>query len=118
MIKTLVISTAFALMSNLAAADSFKPVSTQADFKKLIGNKTLTLGNAYVTIRKNGKLSGKAQGGDFKGRWIFQGGFFCRNLDNSNSFPTENCQTVAVSGKKARFVANRGKGTERIWDIK
>lgn len=115
---TLAILTVLVLQPILACADEdFVAIKSAVQFQKFLGDKTLRHGHAYVTITKDGKLDGRMLAGKFWGTWKFQNGLFCRSLQDLDLYPPHNCETVAVSGSKAKLTSNRGLGTARIFDI-
>lgn len=103
------------LTSTYAMADGFKRIETEADFRKLIVNKKLTLGENHVVIRKNGNLKGNFNDEDLKGAWQWRDGFWCRTL-STHSKDTD-CQTVEVMGNQMRGTRQRGKGKSFIYTI-
>lgn len=95
--------------THLHAADGFTRITTDAEFRKLIGGKKLYYDWGHVVAKSNGALRGEANGKALKGAWAWRDGFFCRTLETHRA--DTDCQVAEINGKQVRFVRKRGKGT-------
>jgi len=107
------------IISSLPAlADDFKRIKTPAEFNEMVVDKKLVWGGGTATVRANGKTDGtlKKQG-KYYGNWVFQKGFYCRNLIIQKKETGTNCQLVEINGNKVRFTRNQGKGHVTLLSI-
>ncbi|MCT4558604.1 MAG: hypothetical protein N4A61_11175 [Pelagimonas sp.] len=102
-----------------AHADIYKRIDTAADFNTHIVDKKLVFEHGTARIRADGSTGGRLKKqGKFYGNWIWQSGYYCRNLVIAGEQTGTDCQLVEVSGNTARFTRNRGGGYTTHIDIK
>lgn len=99
-----------ALAAPLPAAAEFATVSDRATFVKLIRGKTLTRPLIRLQVSEDGRISGKGSRWDVSGKWTWQNGFFCRDLNWGGDDLGYNCQKVAAKGDRIRFTSDKGTG--------
>lgn len=105
-------------MPNLALAENWKRVKSEADFRAIAVDRKSTNENGWVTSKSNGTMTGNIKGqGKLRGKWAWGNGFFCRNVVVGKNDLGQNCQTVHVSGNKIRFTRDQGKGQVSVWTI-
>lgn len=96
-----------------AAAESFARISDKSDFIETVSGKELRLGmfGISLTVEEDGEIKGRALGWDVTGRWEWQDGYFCREMDWSGYPIPKNCQLVeARGGEEIRFTVDKGAG--------
>ena len=95
----------------MSAADSFKRIRKAADFSNQVVGRNLVFEHGTAIIHKNGKTSGKLKrDGKYYGSWVWQNGFYCRNLVIKGKETGTNCQKVEISGKQLRLTRDKGEG--------
>lgn len=108
-----------ALTTIPASADSFKRIKKAAEFNQKIVGKKLAFEHGTAVIHANGKTDGKLnKQGKYYGTWVFQKGYYCRNLVIAKKETGTDCQTVEISGNNARFTREKGKGRVTLLTIK
>lgn len=117
-----VLITLIALMFALpAGADTYEPVRDKRTFMELVKGKELRLPLWQVSLqlRPDGEIEGSALGWDISGRWAWQDGYFCREMDWSGTVIPYNCQLVEVRGDKSvRFTVDRGEGDSASFKLR
>ena len=94
-------------------AEPFAPVREREQFLSLIDGKTLELPlfRIRLEVRPDGRIAGSALGWDLTGRWKWEDGYFCRDMDWSGTPIPHNCQLVEAKGsQQLRFTVDRGAG--------
>jgi len=99
-----------------ALADSFKQIKTEQEFRALVVNKKLVLGENHVTFRKNGTLKGNFGGKQLKGVWQWRDQYWCRTLTSPSE--STDCQLFEINGNQLRGTRDRGKGKSFVYTIK
>lgn len=97
-------------------ADDFTRIETEAEFRKLVVNRKLTLGENYATFKKNGKVTGEFGGAKLDGAWAWRDGYWCRTLTTHSK--NTDCQLMEISGNQLRGTRSRGKGQSFVYQIK
>lgn len=108
----------FAIVAAVAALGTASPVVAQgmtrvtkkADFIRLVSGRELQQFGIGLTVSPGGAISGSAFGTTVSGSWVWQDGFFCRDLAYARTRIERNCQLVQSDGRVVRFTADRGKG--------
>ncbi|MEO0358925.1 MAG: dihydrodipicolinate reductase [Pseudomonadota bacterium] len=102
----------FALVA--APAWAMTAVKDESQFRLLVQGKDLVtrqmLVSITVRVHADGTITGGALGGDITGTWVWQDGYFCRQMDWGGRDIPYNCQLVEWDGSKLRFTTNRGDG--------
>jgi hypothetical protein len=96
-----------------AQANDFQPIRDKGEFLSLIDGKELRLNLFRISIKltEDGQILGSALGWDLSGRWDWQDGYFCRDIDWSGTQIPFNCQLVeAKGGEVIRFTVDKGAG--------
>jgi len=99
---------------------AFERISDRATFMSAVGNKDLKIALYGLTLnlRDNGSIAGRAVGYDITGSWVWEDGYFCRDMDWSG-YPIEyNCQLVELDGDRIRFTVDRGAGDDAVLRIR
>jgi hypothetical protein len=92
-------------------ADTFQPVTEQAEFVRLVADRDLTRFGIRLNVSPSGNIEGRAFGRKVTGAWEWQGDYFCRELYvGSDDLGGPNCQLVLKNGETLRFIADKGKG--------
>jgi len=104
-----------------ALAEEFQPVTAEAAFLALVEGRQLRIGllGLGLQIGSGGQITGRAAGQDITGTWVWQDGFFCREMAwGSNAIPYD-CQLVEVKGSnEIRFTVDRGAGDDATFVIR
>ena len=104
-----------------ATANEFEPVRDQGKFLSLVKDRVLKIGlyNLSITVLPDGRIEGSALGWQITGRWQWQDGFFCREMDWSGFTIDYNCQLVEVQGaEKVRFTVDKGAGDSAVFRLR
>lgn len=103
-----------------ASAQAYDRISDRATFVSTVGDKDLRIGIYGLTlnVRDNGTISGRAAGWDITGSWVWENGFFCRDMDWSGYAIEYNCQLVEVNGDRIRFTVDQGAGDDAVLRIR
>lgn len=99
----------FFAVASPALAD-FAKVSDRNAFLRLVQGKELTRPLVRLRVSGDGQITGKGAGWDVSGKWVWQNGFFCRDLRWGDDELGYNCQEVAANGDRIRFTSDKGKG--------
>ena len=94
-------------------ANDFLPIRDKSEFLSLVGGKELRLKLFRISIKltEDGKIEGSALGWGLNGRWNWQDGYFCRDIDWSGTEIPFNCQLVEAKGEEViRFTVDQGAG--------
>lgn len=92
------------------AAAEFERVEDAQRFRSLVEGKTLTRPLVQLRVTTDGEISGTGAAWPVEGRWVWQDGYFCRDLVWGGSDLGYNCQEVRANGGKIRFTSDRGTG--------
>jgi hypothetical protein len=104
-----------------AAANDFKPIKDRNDFVSLVKDRELRIGlyNLSLNVLPDGKIKGRALGWDITGRWQWQDGYFCREMDWSGMPIEFNCQLVEAEGaERMRFTVDKGTGDSATFRLR
>jgi hypothetical protein len=104
-----------------AAANDFKPIKDRNDFVSLVKDRELRIGlyNLSLNVLPDGKIKGRALGWDITGRWQWQDGYFCREMDWSGMEIEFNCQLVEANGdERMRFTVDKGTGDSATFRLR
>jgi hypothetical protein len=104
-----------------AVANDFEPVRDQSAFLDLIKDRVLRiwLYNLAISLQPDGRIEGSALGWAITGKWQWQDGYFCREMDWSGTPIPYNCQLVEVQdGDKLRFTVDRGAGDAAVFRLR
>lgn len=93
-------------------AQEFVRVTEQDDFLALVSGNELTRLGIRLIVTADGVISGSAFGQDVTGDWVWEDGYFCRNLVFGSSDLGPNCQVVLIEGATLRFIADKGTGDQ------
>ena len=93
------------MMSVEVQASDLKAINDEDTFRAMIVGKKLTWldGDGTVTVRKNGKISGRFDRQRLVGQWIWSKGRFCRTVKLGKNDAREACQRVHASSDRVRF---------------
>ena len=92
------------------AATGYTKINNKAEFVNLVKGKTLTRPLIKLEVSSAGSIKGRGASWDVNGKWTWQNGYFCRNLNWGGTELGYNCQEVGLSGGKLRFTSDQGKG--------
>ena len=104
-----------------AAAEGFSRISDRNDFVETVSGKELRMGLFGISLKveEDGEIRGSALGWDVTGRWEWQDGYFCREMDWSGYPIPKNCQLVeARGGEEIRFTVDRGAGDSASFKLR
>ncbi|ALI55899.1 hypothetical protein [Celeribacter marinus] len=101
-----------------ALADTYARVQSGPEFTSAVEGRALTRLGIELVVSKNGAISGRAFGKDVTGAWVWDAGYFCRDLFFGAEDLGPNCQTVEVNGTKIKFTADRGTGQSATFSIR
>lgn len=103
----------FAAFPLACFAEDFTPVSQKSDFMALVDGRTLRIGlyDLSLEVKPDGTIAGDALGWTIDGKWSWDDGYFCREMDWSGRKIDFNCQLVEVRGDQdMRFTVDKGAG--------
>lgn len=105
----------FAVMIALVAAPvfasaSYTKISEKTEFLKVVQGKTLTRPLIKLEVSSAGNISGRGASWNVNGKWTWQNGYFCRNLNWGGTELGYNCQEVGLSNGRLRFTSDEGRG--------
>lgn len=98
------------LASPAVAATEYTKITNKTEFVKLVQGKTLTRPLIKLEVTPAGNISGRGASWDMNGKWTWQNGYFCRNLNWGGTELGYNCQEVGLSNGKMRFTSDKGRG--------
>lgn len=104
-----------------AAAEGFSRISDRNDFVEAVSGKELRMGLFGISLKveEDGEIRGSALGWDVTGRWEWQDGYFCREMDWSGYPIPKNCQLVETKdGEEIRFTVDRGTGDSASFKLR
>lgn len=109
---TWIAQTAFAI-GIVAASPAFAEFAKVTDaefFRQLVSGKVLTRPLVRLEVSPKGAISGRGAAWDITGRWTWQDGYFCRDLNWGGSELGYNCQEVQINRDRIRFTSDKGAG--------
>ena len=98
------------LVSPAFAATGYTKINDKGEFLKLVRGKTLTRPLIKLEVSSAGSISGRGASWDVNGKWTWQNGYFCRDLNWGGTELGYNCQEVGLSNGKVRFTSDKGRG--------
>ena len=104
-----------------AFADEFVKVDDKSTFLSLMEGRELRLGvvGLAISVNPDGTIAGTAAGFALTGKWTWQDGYFCRDLDWSGTEIPYNCQLVEARGTEAmRFTVDQGAGDAAEFNLR
>jgi len=104
-----------------AGASDFQPIKDKGAFLSLVENRELRipLYNLSLTLLPDGQIKGRALGWDITGKWSWNDGYFCREMDWSGMLIDYNCQLVEAKGaERLRFTVDRGAGDSATFRLR
>ncbi len=104
-----------------AKANEFEPIRDKTEFLSLVEGRELRLNlfRIRIKVQGDGQIEGSALGWDLTGRWDWQDGYFCRDMDWSGMPIPFNCQLVeAKGGEEIRFTVDRGNGESAAFKLR
>ena len=108
-----ILALALPVVATMARAQEFQPVRDRDAFMSLIKGRELRLPlfRIRITLTPDGTIDGSALGWPMKGKWRWDNGYFCRDIDWSGTAIPFNCQLVEARGTdEIRFTVDQGKG--------
>lgn len=100
-----------------STADSFKPVQSEATFKKLlVGKRWINKQNGTTaTVHRNHTITGRISGKRFTGKWSWNGKYMCRTYQIAGKRVGKGC--VVIKHAPGRYIAiwNKGRGKKVIY---
>ena len=103
------------------AAQDFVAISDKDAFLTLLDGRDLRLGLLGIALAVNadGTIIGTASGSDVTGTWVWQAGFFCREMEWGTTAIPYNCQLVEARGTEAmRFTVDQGAGESAVFNLR
>ncbi|MDO8883165.1 MAG: dihydrodipicolinate reductase [Pseudotabrizicola sp.] len=97
----------------LTLANTAGPIRDKTAFLSFVQGKELRIGlyNLSLKVTPDGKITGSALGWGISGNWVWQDGYFCRDMDWSGYAIPFNCQLVeAMDASRLRFTSDKGQG--------
>ena len=107
---TLCAAAALLALTSAASAESFKRITKEADFRKIVVDKRLSADGNWMTVRADGTTKGRILNQKFNAAWVWKNRMYCRNAVMGNQKLGTDCQVVKVSGKSVQFNRKYGKG--------
>jgi hypothetical protein len=102
------------------SAQAFERISDRAMFVNTVDGRDLRIPLYALTlnVRADGAIVGRAAGWGITGLWVWEDGYFCRDMDWSGREIDYNCQLVEVSGNRIRFTTDQGAGNDAVLRIR
>jgi hypothetical protein len=119
--RRIVLSALMLCLPGLALANEFAPIRDKAAFLSLVKDRDLRIGLYNLTLRvaPDGTITGRALGWDISGKWKWEDGYFCRDMDWSGYAIPFNCQLVeARADSEVRFTVDRGAGNSASFRLR
>lgn len=92
-------------------------VRTLEVFRARVTGRLLTGEGLVFTIHSDGRISGRADGLEFSGAWLWRDGLFCRTAELDGIDLGADCEVIEVSGPLMRYTRNEGEGSASIVTI-
>ena len=112
----------FTLFLSLTASGAFaepKVITTSDEFIELVTDKNLTRPFITLKVSSDGKIRGKGALSKITGAWVWQDGYFCRDLRWGRRDLKYNCQRVTSDGgNKLTFTSDRGAGDSASFTLR
>lgn len=99
-----------AYLSAGAAQAEFAKINDENQFRTIVSGKTLTRPFIELEVTSSGTIRGRGARWDVTGSWVWQDGYFCRDLFWGGDDLGYNCQEVAVKDGRIRFTSDKGRG--------
>ncbi|AGI69965.1 hypothetical protein OAN307_c46150 [Octadecabacter antarcticus 307] len=116
---------ALALILTLCVAlpesvQAFERINDRETFVNAVDGKDLRIAIYGLTLNvsANGTIAGRAIGWGISGSWIWEDGYFCRDMNWSGTAIDYNCQLVEVNGNRIRFTVDKGEGNDAVLRIR
>ena len=88
-------------------------IQTKAQFMKYIVGKKVVGGGGETIFKADGTFSGQRGGRTYTGKWVMEGGYYCRRDLVFDGDPRKDaCLTVDVLGDQVTFTRDKGHGKE------
>ena len=103
-----------------ANAKAFERISDRDTFVDTVDGKDLRIALYGLTLNvlADGTIAGRAIGWGISGTWIWEDGYFCRDMDWSGTAIGYNCQLVELNGDRIRFTVDQGDGRNAVLRIR
>ena len=104
-----------------AAAQDFEPVTELGTFVDLLDGRELRLGlfGIALQVTPDGRIEGEARGDTVTGTWVWEDGYFCREMAWGDTPIPYNCQLVEARGERQmRFTTDRGAGESASFNLR
>ena len=111
----------FTLFLSLTASSAFaepKVITTSNEFIELVTDKNLTRPFITLKVSSDGKIRGKGALSKITGAWLWEDGYFCRDLRWGRRDLKYNCQRVTRDGSKLTFTSDRGAGDSASFTLR
>ena len=108
-------------ISSLTASSAFaepKVITTSNEFIELVTDKNLTRPFITLKVSSDGKIRGKGELSKITGAWLWQDGYFCRDLRWGRRDLKYNCKRVTSDGSKLTFTSDRGAGDSASFTLR
>ena len=96
---------------------SARRITTEQEYRDVLVGKKLANKQGYSITHGDGTIGGKFGKAKLKGKWTWEGEYFCRTAKLGNRILEPDCQTVVVAGNRATFARQKGKGNKSTWRI-
>ncbi|SHI82822.1 hypothetical protein [Wenxinia saemankumensis] len=106
------------LLAVPAKAEDYRPVTERTAFLALVEGRTLSIWLMGVTIRvgSDGSLTGESRGRPMIGRWTWQNGTFCHEIEIDGITGPADCQRVEALGEtRLRLTSRGGRGESTVY---
>ena len=117
--RTLIIAAAMVatVLPQIASAD-LKRVESRGEFVQLVEGKTLSRPLVRLNVSSDGSIKGRGATWDVTGKWSWENGLFCRDINWGGDDLGYNCQVVQANGTSMRFIADQGAGDSADFRIR
>ena len=105
------IAALIASMSMPVHAENYKRIKKSDDFNSMVVGKKLVWDDGNGVVYPDGTTKGKSNtAGKYYGNWVWQNGYYCRNLIIKGKETGTNCQKIEIDGSNLRMTRDKGKG--------
>jgi len=100
-----------------ASAQTFKRITTEAEFRSTIVDRRASSDAGWMTVNSDGTTSGVFFEQNFAANWVWQNQMYCRNAVLGDQALGTDCQVVEISGDSVRYVRENGRGEAGVMTL-
>ena len=98
--------------------ESLKRIKTEEEYRARIVDRTFVNDKGdWVVAKADGSMTGQFGGKTFSGKWLWSGGYWCRNGTLGGKEIGSDCQVIEFDGRTMRNVRKQGKGNAALFTV-